>query len=259
MTGSDDVVLEVERSGDGEGRFSVPWREGLTVLEALERVQAERDPSLVFRRNCGAGRCGSCAVEVNGEPALACKRLLEPGEEVGVGPMERYPVVRDLAVEVSTEWGTARELPGFQPEENGGGEEGVPGGYSMGEAERSFEMERCIECFQCQDVCHVLREHDGDYVGPRFVARLAALDFHPGDGGEREGFAGEAGLELCNVTRCCQDTCPEGIDITYDAIIPEKEKRVDRRDPVKRGLEWILSRLIEPLPGGLGRLSYRFK
>jgi succinate dehydrogenase / fumarate reductase iron-sulfur subunit len=98
------------------------------------------------------------------------------------------------------------------------------------------EFRKCIECFLCQDVCHVLRDHalQQAYFGPRFMVRIAALEMHPLDAVDRtELLHEEGGIALCNITKCCSDVCPEGIKITDNAIIPLKERIVDRRyDPL---------------------------
>ncbi|MHB1501660.1 MAG: 4Fe-4S dicluster domain-containing protein, partial [Candidatus Dormibacteria bacterium] len=106
--------------------------------------------------------------------------------------------------------------------------------------ERVIEQRRCIECFLCQDVCHVLREHDGTgrFFGPRFMVRLASLEMHPKDVADRlPQLHGEAGVAMCNITKCCTEVCPEHIGITDNAIIPMKERVADRHyDPLRRAV-----------------------
>lgn len=229
------VPLRVYRSGSGEfEEFAVPFVEGMTVLDGVVWAQRNEAPGLAFRRNCGAARCGSCAAEIDGEPRLMCSTPL-PRSGAAVEPMAAFPVVRDLAVDVDGMWDVARRVPGF---ERG---EGLDRMWQEDVDDLSV-FQRCIECFLCMDVCHVLRVHGGEYVGPRFVVKLAALNMHPRDGGDRSGFAGESGVELCNVTRCCQDTCPEDIPITDDAIIPEKERLISGLDPVVRLLRSLFGR-----------------
>ncbi len=106
--------------------------------------------------------------------------------------------------------------------------------------ERVSEQRRCIECFLCQDVCHVLREHEGSkrFFGPRFMVRLASLEMHPKDVGNRiPQLRGQAGIALCNITKCCTEVCPEHIKITDNSIIPLKERVADRHfDPIRGAL-----------------------
>ena len=97
--------------------------------------------------------------------------------------------------------------------------------------DRVQEFRKCIECYLCQNVCHVLRDHEREdkFVGPRFMIRLASLDMHPLDTVDRiPQVKDEYGSGMCNITRCCTEVCPEHINITDNGIIPMKERVVDR-------------------------------
>ena len=111
------------------------------------------------------------------------------------------------------------------------------------DVDRVQEFRKCIECFLCQDVCHVLRDSDmkSEYAGPRFLMRNAMLEMHPLDQGNRlETIKNDNGIGLCNITKCCTEVCPENIAITDNAIIPMKERVVDEYyDPLK----WIWRKL----------------
>jgi succinate dehydrogenase / fumarate reductase iron-sulfur subunit len=114
------------------------------------------------------------------------------------------------------------------------------GSWRMAQADvdRVQEFRKCIECFLCQDVCHVLREHHRHdaFVGPRFLVHAAALEMHPLDTADRVAELKRAhGIGYCNITKCCTHVCPEGIRITDNAIIPLKERVADEfYDPVRR-------------------------
>jgi succinate dehydrogenase / fumarate reductase iron-sulfur subunit len=103
--------------------------------------------------------------------------------------------------------------------------------------ERLYEPRKCIECFLCQDICHVLRNHEemGEYFGPRFMVRYQYLAMHPKDVLDRRGaIRKKGGIGLCNITKCCQEVCPEHIHITDNSIIPLKERVVDEYfDPIR--------------------------
>jgi succinate dehydrogenase / fumarate reductase iron-sulfur subunit len=118
--------------------------------------------------------------------------------------------------------------------------------FSQDEADRVQEFRKCIECFLCQNVCHVLREHhkQAEFAGPRFFVRAAALEMHPLDGEDRLALLKDSlGLGYCNITKCCTEVCPENITITDNAIIPLKERVVDRfYDPLSRLWRAILGR-----------------
>ena len=234
--------------GDTDGGnlvdFDVEVNEGEVVLDVIHRLQATQAPDLAVRWNCKAGKCGSCSAEINGQPRLLCMTrmsTLPPDEPVTVTPMRTFPVIRDLVTDVSYNYRKAREIRAFMPPK------GLqPGEYRMQQVdvERSQEFRKCIECFLCQNTCHVIRDHEenkASFSGPRFLMRIAELDMHPLDAADEEGVdrkraaQDEHGLGFCNITKCCTEICPEHIKITDNALIPMKERVVDTRfDPLTR-------------------------
>ena len=229
-------VWRGDSSGGRLDDFKVEVNDGEVVLDVIHRLQATQAPDLAVRWNCKAGKCGSCSMEINGMPKLGCMTRMstfEEDETVTITPLRAFPIIRDLVTDVSFNYEKARETPAFAPPP------GVkPGDYRMQQVdvERSQEFRKCIECFLCQDVCHVLRSHElkHQFAGPRFLVRIAGLEMHPIDGEDRVPFLKEhAGIGLCNITKCCSEVCPESIHITDNAIIPLKERVVDRYyDPV---------------------------
>ncbi|MFI1915714.1 succinate dehydrogenase/fumarate reductase iron-sulfur subunit [Nocardia sp. NPDC020380] len=235
-----DAKFKVWR-GDIEGGglqdFTVPVNEGEVVLDIIHRLQATQAPDLAVRWNCKAGKCGSCSAEVNGRPRLLCMTRMStftPEEVVTVTPMRTFPVIRDLVTDVSFNYKKAREIPSFTPPVDL-----KPGEYRMQQqdVERSQEFRKCIECFLCQNTCHVVRDHEENKVsfsGPRYLMRIAELEMHPLDVADRRELAqDDAGLGYCNITKCCTEVCPEHIKITDNALIPLKERVVDHKyDPI---------------------------
>ena len=234
--------------GDADGGelrdHRVTAEEGEVVLDLVHRLQATECPDLAVRWNCKAGKCGSCSAEINGRPKLMCMTRLStfaPDEVITVTPMRTFPVIKDLVCDVSYNYVKAREVPAFRPPEDL-----EPGEYRMQQVDvqRSQEFRKCIECFLCQDTCHVIRDHAENkeaFSGPRFLMRIAELEMHPLDTRNRTEAdrAGEArqehGLGMCNITKCCTDVCPEHIRITDNALIPLKERAADRHyDPILR-------------------------
>jgi succinate dehydrogenase / fumarate reductase iron-sulfur subunit len=230
--------FEVWRGDAGGGSFvayEAEAGEGTVVLDAIHEIQRTQAKDLAVRWNCKAAKCGSCGAEVNGRPVLMCKTAvasLPADRPVRVEPLRAFPVVRDLVADVSWNYEVNARIPPFTPRE------GIEWRMAQEDVDRIEEFRKCIECFLCQDVCHVLRDHrlHDRYVGPRFLVRIASLEMHPLDGADRTPLlAGAAGLGLCNITKCCTEVCPEGIHITDNAIIPLKERIVDRRyDPLAR-------------------------
>jgi len=233
-------------NSEGEGAlkdYEVDVLEGEVVLDVIFRIQATQATDLAVRWNCKAGKCGSCSVEINGKPTLMCMTRMntfEENETITVTPLRTFPVTRDLVTDVSFNYAKAREVPAFTPPV---GLE--PGDYRMSQQDvsRSQEFRKCIECFLCQDTCHVIRDHEENktnFAGPRVLMRVAELEMHPLDTLDRTRMAQEElGLGYCNITKCCTESCPEHIKITDNALIPLKERVVDvKYDPVKwRGNE----------------------
>jgi succinate dehydrogenase / fumarate reductase iron-sulfur subunit len=111
------------------------------------------------------------------------------------------------------------------------------------DVERLYEPKKCIECFMCQDVCHVLRTHHKHpvFAGPRFFVRNQWLEMHPMDEADRlADLKEDNGLGYCNITKCCTEVCPVDIHITDNSIIPLKERVADEYyDPAK----WLMRKI----------------
>ena len=233
------VTMRIWRGDTNGGGFEdhdVEVSSGEVVLDVLHRIQATQAPDLAVRWNCKAGRCGSCSAEVNGVPRLTCMTrmsILDPAEPITIAPMRTFPIIKDLVTDVSYNYEMAKRVPPFQPKPK------PPDGHRMfqEDIERVQEFRKCIECFLCQNVCHVIRDHEENkphFAGPRMFIRYAELEMHPLDSGDRRDLLQEQmGLGLCNITKCCSEVCPEDIHITDNAIIPLKERVVDRKyDPI---------------------------
>ncbi len=245
------ATLRVWRGDAAGGAFvdyEVPVQEGMVVLDAVHWIQAHRAADLACRWNCKAGKCGSCSAEVNGRPALLCTTRVDavtrPQDRVVVvQPMQTFPIIRDLVTDVSWNYEVNRRIQPFTPAPG----ERAPFVIAEPDITRVEEYRRCIECFLCQDVCHVLREHRGQdrFFGPRQLVRIASLELHPKDTADRLAqLRAEAGVGLCNITKCCTEVCPEHIRITDNAIIPLKERLADREfDPIRS-----LWRRLRPVP-----------
>jgi succinate dehydrogenase iron-sulfur subunit len=235
------ATFRIWRGEHGAGAFQdfrTDVGEGMVVLDAVHKIQAEQANDLACRWNCKAGKCGSCSAEINGKPRLMCMtRLsqLDLDRPVTVEPMRTFPHVRDLVTDVSWNYRVKRGIRKFTPRPP----HAADGTWRMQQrdVDRVQEFRKCIECFLCQDVCHVLREHhkEDEFIGPRFLVHVAALEMHPLDMADRSDELRTAdGIGYCNITKCCTKVCPEDIQITDNAIIPLKERVVDRYyDPVQ--------------------------
>jgi succinate dehydrogenase / fumarate reductase iron-sulfur subunit len=236
------ATFRIWRGDPAGGQFQdyvTPVEEGMVVLDAVHRIQAQQAPDLAVRWNCKAGKCGSCSAEINGMPKLMCMTRMNslPAEQpVIIEPMKAFPHVKDLVTDVSWNYRVKEKIAKFKPRPP----DAPDGTWRMAQADvdRAQEFRKCIECYLCQDVCHVLREHHmhDQFIGPRFLVYAAALEMNPLDVEDRiPELKSRDGIGLCNITKCCTKVCPENITITDNAIIPLKERVVDRFfDPLTR-------------------------
>ena len=229
--------------GDANGGkfvdYTVETAPGMVVLDAVRRIQADQANDLALRWNCKAGKCGSCSAEVNGLPKLMCMTRLSQlplDKPVTIEPLKAFPRVKDLISDVSWNYEVKKRIKKFKPRQP----DAPDGTWRMQQSDidRVQEFRKCIECYLCQDVCHVLRDHSmhSQFIGPRFLVYAAALEMHPLDVEDRlEDLKATMGVGLCNITKCCTKVCPESITITDNAIIPLKERVVGKFfDPLAR-------------------------
>ena len=240
------LSLKVYRGDSSKGElkeFQLETDEGMVVLDAIHKLQATQAPDLACRWNCKAGRCGSCGAEINGIPKLMCMTRIDElpkGKPITVEPMKTFPIIKDLVTDVSWNYEVNKTIPPFKPKPP---EKDGTWRMQQEDIDRVQEFRKCIECFLCQDVCHVLRNHNkhSQFIGPRFLIRVASLEMHPLDTEDRrELLKDRFGIGFCNITKCCTEVCPEKITITDNAIIPLKERVVDRYyDP----LAWLIRKI----------------
>ena len=220
----------------------------MVVLDAIHDIQAKQAPDLAVRWNCKAGRCGSCSAEINGKPRLMCMTrmtpLPEPGEPITVTPMKAFPLIKDLVTDVSLQLRVAKKIPPFKPRPRD-----ADGTWRMQQEDidRIQEFRKCIECFLCQDVCHVIRDHDKktSFAGPRFLihARGArhAPARHARPARADQGRVRHRVLQhhASAAPRCAPSTSPS----PTTRIIPLKERVADDYyDPVR----WVLRKVFPP-------------
>jgi len=227
-----------DASGGAFRDYTTAISPGMVVLDAIHQIQAEQANDLALRWNCKAGKCGSCSAEINGNPRLMCMTRLNSlpaGDLITVEPMKAFPLIKDLVTDVSWNYRAKQTIRKFKPRPA----DAPDGSWRMAQedVDRVQEFRKCIECYLCQDVCHVLREHHlhERFAGPRLMVFTAALEMHPLDVENRTGDLRKQGIGYCNITKCCTNVCPEGITITNNAIIPLKERVVDAYfDPVRK-------------------------
>jgi succinate dehydrogenase / fumarate reductase iron-sulfur subunit len=245
QAGTQRATFRIWRGDKSGGRFqdyTTEVGEGMVVLDAVHQIQAQQANDLAVRWNCKAGKCGSCSAEINGKPCLLCMTRLDHIDlnmPVILEPLQAFPTIRDLVTDVSWNFEIKKRIKPFKPRPQTE-EEKRAGGWKIKQEDidRVQEFRKCIECYLCQDVCHVLRDHKkhAEFIGPRFYVHSAALEMHPLDTADRiREMKNEYGIGYCNITKCCTKVCPEHITITDNAIIPLKERVVDEfYDPVTK-------------------------
>src|SRR5215831_2732085 len=185
------ATFRIWRGEGTEGKFvdyNTEVSEGMVVLDAVHQIQATQANDLACRWNCKAGKCGSCSAEINGAPRLMCMTRLDQvplDQPVVIEPMQTFPLIKDLVTDVSWNYRVKKQIKPFKPRPPD-----APDGtwrMSQEDVDRVQEFRKCIECFLCQDVCHVLRDHHmhEEFIGPRFFVYTAALEMHPLDTEDR--------------------------------------------------------------------------
>jgi succinate dehydrogenase / fumarate reductase, iron-sulfur subunit len=233
------MIFRGDAEGGEEVEYEIPAVEGMVILDAVLAIQAREATDLAVRWNCKAGHCGSCSAEVNGKPKLMCTTRIDAyEEEIHVRPMRAFPLIKDLVTDVSWNYEVSRSITPFTTDEQ------APFIMYEEDVERLYEPKKCIECFMCQDVCHVLRTHHKhpEFAGPRFMCRVQWLEMHPKDTESRLHYLkeGRGGVGFCNITKCCTEVCPAGINITDNSIIPLKERVADEYfDPAR----WLMRKI----------------
>src|SRR5438034_7630837 len=200
------ALFRIWRGDSRGGKFQdypAQIEEGMVVLDAVHQIQAKHAPDLAVRWNCKAGKCGSCSAEVNGTPKLMCMTRMSElplDRPITVEPMKAFPVVKDLITDVSWNFRVKKKIKKFKPRPP----DAPDGTWRMQQQDidRVQEFRKCIECFLCQDVCHVLRDHHmhDQFIGPRFLIYAAALEMHPLDEADRvPDLRTQHGIGLCNI------------------------------------------------------------
>ena len=224
-------------SSDYDGRAS---RRAWSCSTSSTASRPRRPATSPCRWNCKAGKCGSCSAEINGKPRLMCMTRHEhastPGETITVTPMQDLPghqgpghrrlvQLREGQADPAVQAAAARTPT-------------ASAGCTQEDVERVQEFRKCIECFLCQDVCHVIRDHEENktaFAGPRFFIRLRRARHAPARHRRpaRRCSRSRPGSGYCNITKCCTEVCPEHIHITDNAHHPAEGARGRQLRPAR--------------------------
>lgn len=222
MDVADHTVLDVYRylpDAETEPRFQsyeVAGQEDWVVLDALNHIKAEIDPTLSFRWSCRMGICGSCGMMVNGEPKLTCETFIRDydTETIRIEPLTHFPVIRDLVINIDD---FTEKLPTVSPwlipEEERPVEEGE---YlqTPGQVARYKRFSLCINCMLCYSACPVYGL-DSSFMGPAALALAERYNLDSRDNGKGQRadvVTAHEGIWECTYVGACTQVCPKGVD-----------------------------------------------
>ena len=230
------LILRIERFNPETDRepcfhdYPIEAAQGDRVLDLLMNVKSYQDGTLTFRRSCAHGVCGSDAMIINGNEALACKTLArdvaeKDGDVVTIQPLRNLPVQKDLAVDQSRFFETYRSVKPFLINtEPAAGKERT----QLPDDRKKFDdATNCILCESCYSACPVIREKNSGFVGPASIVQAARFNDDSRDRGFEERLevldAGNGVWPCENHFRCTQ-VCPRGIKVTK--LINLTKKRI---------------------------------
>ncbi len=201
--------------------YEVETFRGMTVLDALLRVKAERDHSLVFRYSCRMGVCGSCGLVVNRRPRLACQtQIAEVASEgrpvVELEPLYNFKVLRDLVTDFTEFFGKHRAVKPYIMRRDVREREEPTLEYSQtpGELVEYYEYSLCISCGLCDAACPVYAS-DPNFLGPQALTQAYryVADTRDELWEERLRFLDvEGSIFKCHFAASCSAVCPKMVD-----------------------------------------------
>jgi fumarate reductase iron-sulfur subunit len=211
-------VLRYDPQNGGEPRFQmyqVPWRAEWVVLDALNHVKEQIDPTLSYRWSCHMAVCGSCGMMINGEPKLACKAFMRDyPDRIRVEPLGNFPIERDLVTVVDEFMAKlARVKPWLIPKEPKALEAG-PYRQTPADLKRYKQFTLCINCMLCYAACPEFALIP-KFVGPAAITLAHRYNLDSRDGGRdqrQEEIAATEGVWECSFAGACSEVCPKHVD-----------------------------------------------
>lgn len=196
--------------------YDVPYIDRQGVLDALHYIFRNLDSSLAYRWNCRTGQCGSCSININGVPGLACRTVVDPSKNYILDPLFNFPVIRDLVVDLGPGY---KRLEKLRPYLERISAPDRPENLTREEITSAMELRSCIECFSCYAACPVVASAKQEFSGPIAMRALAGFEFDPRDKGDRVRLAVSSGLYDCTSCSICKEVCiPKHIDTRKKAV-----------------------------------------
>lgn len=223
--------------------YKVPCNEDWVVLDALNHIKDNIDGTLSYRWSCHMAVCGSCGMQVNGEPKLACKAFIRDyGDRIRVEPLATFPIERDLVVDMDDFTEKLKSIKPWIIREDG--EQPVEQGeyrQSIGELRRFRQFSMCINCMLCYSACPQYALNP-EFIGPAALALAHRYNLDSRDQGaeqRRDVVASHAGVWDCTFVGQCSAVCPKDVDpaaaIQQGKIDSAKSFFLDLLMPKKKG------------------------
>jgi len=219
-----DVKLVVQRFdpfADTKPRlaeFTIPKREGMTVLDALLYARDYLDHSIAIRFSCRQASCGSCGMKINGRPRLACYTQVEElkGEKILTQPMDNFAIIKDLVTDLESFFGKHRSLMPYLIRSDSEEMERPRAEFVMKpeELEKVLQFTYCIKCGLCSSSCPT-SSTDSRFPGPQAMAqayRYLADERDEGGAKRLEVLDTTHGIWRCHFAGTCSSVCPKGVD-----------------------------------------------
>ncbi len=218
----EEMVFEIKRTDENGNMktqsYNVPKDKVSTVLEALLYIKENLDHSLSFRYSCRMEICGSCGMEINGKPHMACSTTTDSlkGNKVTVAPLKHFKVIRDLAVDIDGFLEKYRSVKPYVIRDDDGRYDSeilqTPEQFH-----EYLDYSLCIKCGICMAACPI-EGSDPDYLGPAPLAaawRYIADNRDQGKKYRLEVVSGEEGTSRCHFAGECTEACPKGVDPSF--------------------------------------------
>ena len=218
-------LFRIARSESSQKReFEVELEERMTVLDGLFEVQRKIDPSLSFRCSCRVGMCGTCAMQINLQPRLACQTRVLPLQSgvIDVKPLPHLPVMKDLIVSLEPffrQWKAIRPAMHRSQKKDPKKLAIVPPETMFGQQHEN--KWNCITCGCCYAACGIVGLSE-KYVGPAAINKAMLRLLDPRDEMVKERLKviddSRAGVWRCHTQFNCVAACPKKINLT-DSIM----------------------------------------